>query len=91
MHQARFNIETRESLSYKLKQRLWGQNDIFIEDIAHSKKTRPRKRGSAQKGGSKIYVEPMTTFQMIFPVLTSYMKEYYAMKKDTLTMEICRA
>ena len=91
MHRARFDIIPSDYTPVQRRKRAWSNNDVYIEDIAHSKKFRPKKRGTAQKGGSKIHCKHYTTIPEIIEILREYMNEYYAILDDSLTLEACRA
>lgn len=88
VHRVRFQVEVTEKLGFV--KGAWRDRDILIQDMAYHKIKRPRRRGTAQYG-SKIFCEPLTPILQIEDALRQFMEEFYSIKEDTLTMEVCMA
>ena len=95
-HVGRFDVRPLRVIPYKIKEYAWFKDhehfSIWICDIAWHRKTRPKKRGSSQRG-SRIYAKLETPTWRILKVLKEYINEMslYAIKEGTLTLEICKA
>lgn len=61
------------------------KDNIYIMDAAS--KSKPSRRRQA---ASCIYARVGTKINYIIDILEEYMLKYYAVKEDTLTLEVCR-
>jgi len=89
IHRTRFDLIISLKAAYQLRGRLFEREGIAIEDIAFNLKDKP-KRGK-RKAGSRVYVKWNTQIDQIFAALKEYMPKYYAIKENTLKMEVCRS
>ena len=87
LHRARFNIVVGQRAAYQLRGRLFQKEGVYIEDVAIAQKEKPSKK---LRGGSKIYVLWDTPLEKIVKAMKEYMPQYYAVKEDTLKVEVCR-
>ena len=89
IHRARYELVIGLEAAYQLKGRLYEKNGVYIEDVAFSLKQKPSKKPRS-KVKSQIHVQWDTQLDKIFAALRQYMPQYYAIKEDTLKVEICR-
>lgn len=89
-HTARFDIvvqQGRYGVSPKLCN-IYTSETIRIDDVAYNRDHKPAK---TSKGGSKLMCPCNTKLGRILEVVRVYMTNYYSVKPDTLTAEVCSA
>jgi len=85
LHRMKFQIRIGFSNAKKVKGILPFKG-LYIEDhVAIPKGTK-----SATRHGSRIYVKMSTTTQEIIEAIREFMQAHYAIREDSLTLEICR-
>jgi len=90
LHRARFNVKMEHTIHKTASQikDAWECEGILIHDTAY-KKTLKHKHKRKHRYSHMVFVRHNDPITKIVRVFRKYFLQFYAVKEDTLTIEVC--